>query len=396
MSKYIDLLREHNQEPEKKKKKSKKKGKSTAENPYRHQDESDKALLDDMAALLDEQESESVSTMDDYDENQDALIAEESIPEPNKAHQPSQSHSQFGFDVSEWLSHIEQTLSSMFNAIQNHESINISVLNEQLDTLFDQMNTNSNILDNLSLHAVQHASVEKGFNHEDLIRQSILKMVCALKIGVHIGTKFDTLQTYAVAAMLHNIGFVSIPESLRSIATLSKDNLQQAKQFALDYMASQDVQHEQLEFAIREADERFDGSGSQGLEKQDIAWVARLVALLSAYESRIQSTHQPLLPRDAIRELVKAHRKDFDPQIIKHLIDATSLYPVGTFVQLNTGEVGQVVNVHANSPLRPIVYITMDNLGETIPERKIDLKKQPNLMVKKSLFESSLKDLAAG
>ncbi|MDQ7001436.1 MAG: hypothetical protein Q9N02_01960, partial [Ghiorsea sp.] len=73
------------------------------------------------------------------------------------------------------------------------------------------------------------------------------------------------------------------------------------------------------------------------------------------------------------------------------LIEAVSLYPVGTFVQLNTGEIGQVTMVHSKFPLRPMVYINMDSQGNAITVREIDLKLQPNLMIQKCMYEESLR-----
>ncbi|MDQ6968792.1 MAG: hypothetical protein Q9M14_08940, partial [Mariprofundaceae bacterium] len=103
-----------------------------------------------------------------------------------------------------------------------------------------------------------------------------------------------------------------------------------------------------------------------------------------------------LLPRDAIREIVKHHKKSFDPMMLKALIESISLYPIGTYVQLNSGEIGMVIRIHPRLPLRPIVNIEMDIQGRDVPPRQVDLKAQPNLTVEKCMYKESLTDLKEG
>ncbi len=407
MSKYIDLLREHNQEPEKKKnkKKNKKKGKNTAKNPYSHQDESDNALLDEMAALLDEHENEQTSIIDDYDEKQNILITEESTPKPIQEKEgitfSVPEIDTYGFDLTSWLGHVEQSLTTTFIAVQNNERFNINILEEHLNTLFDQIHTSPKVIDTLELEINKHLqSSLDTHHHADLVQKAILMMLYTMKVGMQLSLKLQELLPYTIAAMLHHLGMAMVPAELRQkIETLTADEIQQIKrapQSALTYLDTHHVQHKQLHAAISQSGERYNGSGAQELAGHDITWVARLVSLLSMFEALIhlRPYRQRLLPRDAIREIVKFHKKEFDPEMLKALIESISLYPVGTFVQLNTGEVGQVINIHNKFPLRPVVYINMDKYGHAIMERKVDLKKQPNLMIQKCMYEEGLKDLA--
>jgi hypothetical protein len=46
--------------------------------------------------------------------------------------------------------------------------------------------------------------------------------------------------------------------------------------------------------------------------------------------------------------------------MLKCLIQQFSVFPLGTMVQLNTGEIGEVVELHPQYPLRPVIKVYMD------------------------------------
>ncbi len=400
MSKYIDLLREHQQKPDKKKAKKNKSSKQSGshDNPYSAQKNSDKELLEHMEALLEEQENEQKTMLAEHDADQpetSAVISEQtSTSAQTKA---GHTATDFGFDIAQWLQTMNQTLLRMFTSVQNDEPINLSILDEQLSTLFDQVQTSPHVLNALELEInIQHKANLDTHPLADLAQKSIMMMLYTIKVGLQLKLQLDDLLPYVVAAMLQHLGMAMVPNNIRHKAEkLTPDESQQIKQApqkALEYLQAHHIHHEQLQLAISQSCERYDGSGPQGLKGHDIAWVARLVSLLSMFEAMIhfRPYRQRLLPRDAIRHIVKHHKKEFDPEMLKTLIESISLYPVGTFVQLNTGEIGQVINVHAKFPLRPVVYINMDKHGHPINAREIDLRKQPNLMIQKCMYEESI------
>jgi len=409
MTKYIDLLREHQQEPSKKKVKKSKKNKAgkldaAQDNPYSSQKDKDKELLENMEALLEEQETQNVqetSVVEDDLEfaQEESFEVEQAETQPAHTPQPNATN-EHGFTMVTWLQNMNQTLLRMFTSVQNNEPINLSILDEQLGTLFDQVQTSAHMLNALELEiSAQLKNNDNTHPHADLAQKSIMMMLYSIKVGTQLKLELQKLLPYVVAAMLQHLGMAMVPSSIRhKPKKLTRDEskqIKQAAQMALDYLQAQNINHEQLYLAISQANERYDGSGPEDLEGHDIAWIARLTSLLSMFEAMIhfRPYRQRLLPRDAIREIVKEHKKEFDPEILKALIDSISLYPVGTFIQLNTGEIGQVKSVNVNLPLRPIVYINMDKYGNSITQREIDLKKQPNLMIQKSMYEESIQEL---
>ena len=78
-----------------------------------------------------------------------------------------------------------------------------------------------------------------------------------------------------------------------------------------------------------------------------------------------------------------SHRK------IKALLSEISVFPPGTLVRLNTGEVGRVTAVNRNYPLRPRVEIVADGKGQRIASPKTtDLSEAPFLYITGAVTEA--------
>jgi len=101
-----------------------------------------------------------------------------------------------------------------------------------------------------------------------------------------------------------------------------------------------------------------------------------------------------LLPRDAIRELLMHHKSFFDPALLKCLIDAISLYPVGTYVQLNSGDIGQVIRENSRLPMRPTVQLSMDRHGNGIVPRDVNLQTQTTLIVEHCMYPEDVAEIS--
>lgn len=303
-----------------------------------------------------------------------------------------------GLNVSAWLKHLTKTMSVIFLDAQQQKPTDVLVLNGSLRELLQHFESDHRALDALELNIARNlkdiCQSEEGVN--DLVEKAVMMMLYTIKISIQLKLQQQEIIHHTIAAMLHHIGMAMVPDEIRhQTGKLSKDEIKlirRAPQNAVTYLQTCQLDNDNILLAASQSSERFDGSGATGLSGHSISWVARVVGLLSMFESLIhfRPYRQRLLPRDAIRELVNKHKQAFDPVMLKALIEAVSLYPVGTFVQLNTGEIGQVIIVHSKFPLRPIVRVNMDKYGNKINEREIDIKQQPNLMIQKCMYEEAL------
>ena len=117
--------------------------------------------------------------------------------------------------------------------------------------------------------------------------------------------------------------------------------------------------------------ERTDGSGyPRGRLSASIHPGARVVAIADAYAAmtRPRPYRAAHLPHHAMQELLRECRRNrFDKTALKAFLDIMSMYPVGSYVALNTGQVCQVIRANPGSPTKPVVAVldTSGNMSDT-------------------------------
>ncbi len=234
----------------------------------------------------------------------------------------------------------------------------------------------------------------------DLVEKSVMMMIYAIKMGQQLRLNDDELLALVLAGMLHHIGMAQVPANIRhkkkKLTSEERQAIAAAPENGAAWLKQSGIEDARILTAASEARERFDGSGPKGLKGTEISRTARIIGLLSTFEAmtHYRAYRKRLLPRDAIREILVNHKQAFDPAFLKCLIDAISLYPVGTFVQLNSGDIGQVIHVHQRLPLRPVVHLTLDRHGNGIVPRTVDLHSQPNLMVERCMYPEDVAEIS--
>jgi HD-GYP domain-containing protein (c-di-GMP phosphodiesterase class II) len=109
--------------------------------------------------------------------------------------------------------------------------------------------------------------------------------------------------------------------------------------------------------------ERYDGSGyPKGLEKDAIPMVGRIAGIVDCYDAMTstRSYAKAKSTYDAVRELNRLSNVWFQGELVELFIQAVGVFPTGTLVELNTGEVGVVVGQNRFRRLRPEIMLILD------------------------------------
>lgn len=402
MATYIDLLRKY----------QKKSGKVE-----QHHEEDELALQDKTfpnSDLLTE------DTIDPFVEKKNKtfpnsdLLADETIeatvdndaPLPTKApsfanSKPTGANEVRNTKISEWLTICTKQVAKLFKAACAGSVASIEPISTHLNIFLEKAAEDSTNIDALELEISRQTEQLRMLdpNLGSPIQKSIMMMLYAIKMGHQLKLNRDEICSHTLAAMLHHIGMAQISPEIRKKKTpLTKKEqnvISTASKKSRKYLMQCNVADTVILDAASQAQERYDGSGPQELSGSDITYSARMIGLLSMFEALIhyRPYRHRLLPRDAIRHLVNHHKKAFDPVMLKALIESISLYPVGTYVQLNSGDVALVVRVRPLRPLRPQVLITHDSQGNEVSSREVDLQKQPSLTIERCMYKEQLSTL---
>jgi HD-GYP domain-containing protein (c-di-GMP phosphodiesterase class II) len=121
---------------------------------------------------------------------------------------------------------------------------------------------------------------------------------------------------------------------------------------------------DQMRIIVGQVHEQCDGTGyPRNLKSARLHAVSRLLNVVDAYLTLIEPLEEGQLgvvPSDALAYLVQqALFGYFDRMCVQGLIAATSIYPVGTKVQLDDGTSATVVRSNGPSYLQPVVQLEL-------------------------------------
>jgi HD-GYP domain-containing protein (c-di-GMP phosphodiesterase class II) len=212
--------------------------------------------------------------------------------------------------------------------------------------------------------------------------------VLAVRIGMTIGYDRPRLVELGMAAALSGVALWQLPPGvLRRLDTLSGD--EEAQYQAYPHASAERVRRwsppsGSLVDTVLQHREREQGQGfPQALQGAAIRLDAKIVGLAHTYMSLTAppSLRGGLRPHEAVREIVRGKHDGFPAVLVKALLSDITVFPPGTVVRLNTGEVGTVVAVNRNHPLRPHVEVVEGKAGPLATPKIVDLSEAPFLYI---------------
>lgn len=245
-------------------------------------------------------------------------------------------------------------------------------LEQLLSRIIDVLETSSSPV--WAAHAQAPSGVDSlAFHHA---RAAVL----AVRLGQITGQAGADLLHLGLAACLFDTGLAAPPERLVRDGEAAEDDAayRQHPQRSVDTVRGWGPPAAAILTAILQHHEREQGQGyPQGLRGDAVHPHAKIIGLVDTY-LRLMG---PREPHRAICQIVRRRHRAFPAPLVKALVDEVSIFPPGTVIRLNTGEVGTVVAVSRNYPLRPKVELTMDARGRSVPPRVVDLREAPFLCI---------------
>lgn len=217
---------------------------------------------------------------------------------------------------------------------------------------------------------------EDAYTAEHCLRVGIL----AITFGRFLDFPEKDLQTLGMCGMLHDVGKMKIPaDVLNKPGALSPEEWQLMKQHPELGHELLDSQHD-LDPVILDATlshhERLDGTGyPNGVSGLNISLFARIVSIVDAYDA--MTSDRPYMrgrtTAEALNILYKCSGNQFDGSLVEVFIRMIGIYPSGSLVELDNGDVAVVVSSRPNQKLLPVVEVVRDREGNPCQPRVIDL-----------------------
>jgi HD-GYP domain-containing protein (c-di-GMP phosphodiesterase class II) len=219
--------------------------------------------------------------------------------------------------------------------------------------------------------------------------------VLGARIGANLGWDHARVVRLATAGCLIDVGLWKIGPGLATrVEALSGDEQKLYRSHPVvsaELLRRWSAPGADIVEAVLHHHEREHGQGFPlGIERDAIHPHGKLLALADAYTTLTLSAPPPqrLRPHDAIRDILRSKREAFSPLFIKALLSEVSVFPPGTRVRLNTGEVACVLAVNRAHPLRPRVEVVLDSKGDHPATAKtLDLAEAPFVYITGAVSE---------
>jgi putative nucleotidyltransferase with HDIG domain len=193
---------------------------------------------------------------------------------------------------------------------------------------------------------------------------SLRVAILALTFGRQLGMPHDQLEILGLGALLHDIGKVKVPdEILTKPGALTPEEtaiMQRHVAWGVEMLAATREVPEAAIDVVRSHHERYDGSGyMSGLRGDAISEFGMIGAIVDQYDAITSDRAycNALSPHSVLKRMYEWRNSLFKGVLVERFIQCLGIYPIGSIVALNSGEIGVVAAINRQQRLKPHVML---------------------------------------
>ena len=252
--------------------------------------------------------------------------------------------------------------------------------------------------DSLTAYAVGPYPDEGRF----IVPHSVNVAVLAQRVARQLGLLDQEMYTLAIAALMHDIGTVRIPKEVfykeDSLSNEEWELMRQRPTFSSEIISNLGPAYRAVGEIAHQIHERLDGNGyPRGLTVESIPLEASIIGAVDIFEAFIHPRpYKKTVPAAAMYGVDNLMRMShqFGDGVLKGLVRSVGLFPVGTHVRLNSGEIARVLRGRPANPMRPEVEVVLDTRKRRLaPTKYIDLLSTPHLYIFKPISPEELAEV---
>lgn len=209
---------------------------------------------------------------------------------------------------------------------------------------------------------------------------SVNTCVLSLSLATRLYLSREHLSLLGTSALLHDIGKVNIPLEITNKPTpLTQRETEIMKKHVFEgaeILRNMPGVHKLSMIVAYEHHACFDLSGYPKItNKQRPHIFSRVVQLTDTYDAgtSIRPHKGEKLPDEVLAEMIRHSGTVFDPTLMKAFVQALSIYPVGSLIKLDTGEICVVYRSNPDNLLRPKAKMIIDVQGNKMTPALVDL-----------------------
>jgi HD-GYP domain-containing protein (c-di-GMP phosphodiesterase class II) len=223
--------------------------------------------------------------------------------------------------------------------------------------------------------------------HSDVYSHGVQVGVYLLALGRHLGFPKTQLGHLGTMGLLLDLGKTALPRGLlEKPGRLTDEEFELMKrhvQFGLEVVSSgPKALHPDILEGIAQHHERLNGLGyPKGLRGEEISVYGRMAGIADCFAALTSPRPyaEALSVSDAMMRMYKWGGEFFAQPLVEKLVQAIGVFPVGSLVELSSGEVAVVIRHNRVRRLQPTVLVIANSDKQPLQRfRTLDLLHEPN------------------
>lgn len=278
---------------------------------------------------------------------------------------------------------VEQ-LGQFFEQSCEGKSVDVGKLQQQCDDILRRLKEDQDALVCLA---------GTPFSSEYPSRHAVHLASMALAMGVEMGLDYVHLIDLGIGCLIHEVGMQKLGvEQFESQSRISRDKLRKLADHPVHAIevASElgDGISDTAKLVAYQIHERLDGSGyPRGRSGGQIHALARIAAVADTFVALLAPRPHRLGVQGyhAMQHLLDDVRAGkLDPRPVRGLLRATSLHPIGSFVELSNQQIGRVIRTGGADYDKPTIEVWRNEELEGEPQI-INLQKDDSIAIERSI-----------
>ncbi|WP_166830269.1 HD-GYP domain-containing protein [Thalassoroseus pseudoceratinae] len=258
-----------------------------------------------------------------------------------------------------------ESLDSMMREVGHGQELNGKQIAQLVATyLTDMAEDNEHVL-----------SIAMSADKQGLSERALQTSLMAMTIGVEMGFDVSNVRLLGICGLVHDWGMTRVPEEILSksgrLTEIEFLEIQKHPIHTLDILTLISGIPGIVPLVVYQVHESLNGTGyPRGRKGSSIHPFARILHVVDVYTALTspRSYRNPIMPYGAVECLLQlASKRVLDSKVITALLNAFSLFPIGSFVTLDDASVAQVLRPNRGKFDRPIVQLVRDSQGQKVP-----------------------------
>ena len=248
---------------------------------------------------------------------------------------------------------------AMFDAVANEQNLDLTAVSSILDSMVESIGRTPDAL--LWLSKLKQTD-DYAYNH------ALNVSITLMAFGNFLALSQKQIKEIGLAGLLQDIGKIKLSSDvLLKEGKLTREEFEYAKKHVDESLKILEKTPEipnTVIFLVAQHHERIDGSGyPHGLQGNQIGLLSQIAGLVDTYcaITSHKTYAKGIFHQEALDRIHQLSGIQFSSNVIDQLVQFMGMYPVSSLVELNTGEVGVVIQQNQVRRMLPRLMLLLDN-----------------------------------